>query len=89
MSTLSAYANDDVEYLYTERAPFVSCQLCNRSLDHLTLEEREDHYAVHFAQEEEKATGSITGLDRPNNTMNLTGGGGETHQPRRDARGRH
>lgn len=71
---------EDIEYLYTERPQAVTCQLCNRSLDHLTLEERADHYAVHFAQDEERTTGSISGLSRNNangRSINLTGGGGE------------
>ncbi|KAG9040236.1 hypothetical protein FRB95_000165 [Tulasnella sp. JGI-2019a] len=72
----------EVEYLYTERPQSVLCQLCSRNLDPLTIEEREDHYAVHFAHDEQQATGSITGLERPNNrSINLTGGGASMKNP--------
>ncbi|KAG8865207.1 hypothetical protein FRB96_000097 [Tulasnella sp. 330] len=74
-------SSNEVEYLYTERPKDDICQLCARSLATLTIEEREDHYAIHFAQDEQTATGSMTGLDRPKNwSINLTGGGAQQQQ---------
>ncbi|KAG8882916.1 hypothetical protein FRB97_007512 [Tulasnella sp. 331] len=75
-------SSNEVEYLYTERPKDDICQLCARSLATLTIEEREDHYAIHFAQDEQTATGSMTGLDRPKNwSINLTGGGASMPKP--------
>ncbi|KAG8891000.1 hypothetical protein FRB98_000009 [Tulasnella sp. 332] len=75
-------SSNEVEYLYKERPKDVICQLCARSLATLTIEEREDHYAIHFAQDEQTATGSMTGLDRPKNrSINLTGGGASMPKP--------
>lgn len=51
----------EVEFLYAQYPEPVECQMCGRSLDHLTYEEREDHYSVHFAEQEMDATAKAGG----------------------------
>lgn len=46
--------DEDIQYLYTNNQEIesVTCQICRECLDHLTLEERGEHYGLHFIDED-------------------------------------